>query len=109
MKESYHLAHAAFKVAEEFKVSAKVCVMWPQGTAEGGRKAALSPWQNYVDVVEVKQKSTSLSWWKLCQMTDRGAILVRPDEHIAWQVKSTVFGDPVLEMRKVFATILGVK
>ncbi|GFY99991.1 FAD/NAD(P)-binding oxidoreductase family protein [Actinidia rufa] len=108
-EESYRLAHAAFKVAEEFKVSAKVCVMWPHGTAEVGSKAALSPWQNYVDVMEVKQKSTSLSWWKLCQMTDRGAILVRPDEHIAWQVKSTVLGDPVLEMRRVFSAILGVK
>ena len=82
-------------MAEEFKVSAKVCVIWPHGAVEVGSKAALSPWQNYVGIVEVQQKSTSLSWWKLCQMIDRGAILVRPDEHIAWWVKSTVLGDPV--------------
>ncbi|RXH72240.1 hypothetical protein DVH24_033778 [Malus domestica] len=34
---SYHLAHAAFKVAEEFKVSARVCVcvLWPAGSVRG--------------------------------------------------------------------------
>ncbi|KAH7833381.1 hypothetical protein Vadar_005755 [Vaccinium darrowii] len=109
---SYHLAHAAFKVAEEFKVSAKVCVMWPHGAADGvevGSEEALSPWKNYIDVVEVKQRLASSSWWDICQMTSRGAILVRPDEHVAWRVKSSVFGDPTAEMRTVFSTILGVK
>jgi hypothetical protein len=35
-------------------------------------------------------------------MTNEGAILVRPDEHIAWRVKSGLDGDPILEMRRVF-------
>jgi hypothetical protein len=35
-------------------------------------------------------------------MTKEGAILVRPDEHIAWRVKSGLDGDPILEMRRVF-------
>ncbi|KAG5520680.1 hypothetical protein RHGRI_033310 [Rhododendron griersonianum] len=106
---SYHLAHAAFKVAEEFKVSARVCVMWPHGAANGvevGSEEALLPWKNYIDIVEVKQSSTSSSWWDICQMTSRGAILVRPDDHVAWRVKSSVFGDPYVEMRTVFSTIL---
>ncbi|CAL5395988.1 unnamed protein product [Camellia sinensis] len=111
VESSYRLAHAAFKVAEEFKVSARACVMWPHGVGNGaevGSEAALKPWENYIDVVEVKQTSTSLSWWDICQMTDRGAILVRPDEHIAWRVKSRVVGDPTSEMRRVFSIILGV-
>uniref|UniRef100_A0A2K1YPH7 FAD-binding domain-containing protein n=1 Tax=Populus trichocarpa TaxID=3694 RepID=A0A2K1YPH7_POPTR len=35
-------------------------------------------------------------------MTNEGAILVRPDEHIAWRVKSGLDGYPILEMRRVF-------
>lgn len=29
IEDSYNLARAAFKVAEEFRVSARVCVVWP--------------------------------------------------------------------------------
>ncbi|KAK9276070.1 hypothetical protein L1049_005601 [Liquidambar formosana] len=112
VKESYELAHAAFKVAKEFKVSARVCVMWPGGTVNGvevGSKMALAPWENYIDVMEVKRSPTSLSWWSICQMTDKGAILVRPDEHIAWRVKAGVVGDPTLEMVNAFSALLGMK
>lgn len=110
VEESYHLAHAAFKLAKEFEVSAKVCVLWSAGTKgiEEGSNAVLTPWENYIDVVEVKRSSTSPSWWDICQMTDKGAILVRPDEHIAWRAKSRVVGDPIMEMKRVFSAILGV-
>lgn len=109
---SYYLAHAAFKVAEEFKVSARVCVLWPAGSAEGvevGSKASLTPWRNYIDVMEVKKSSNSSSWWDICQMTDKGAILVRPDEHVAWRLKSGITGDPATEMRRAFSAALGMK
>lgn len=114
MEDSYYLARAAFKVAEEFRVSARVSVVWPveAGNALGeGSKVALAPWENYLDVQEVKNPSisSSSSWWELCRMTDRGAILVRPDEHIAWRVKSEIVGDPMSEMRKAFSAVLGVK
>ncbi|KAJ8758885.1 hypothetical protein K2173_002664 [Erythroxylum novogranatense] len=108
LKESYHLAHSAFKVAEEFKVPIQVCVLWSAGISKGVEtsKRAMSPWQNYVDVVEVKKPETSLSWWSMCQMSDKGAILVRPDDHIAWRVKSAVEKDPVLEMKRVLSSVL---
>ncbi|KAI3426776.1 FAD_binding_3 domain-containing protein [Psidium guajava] len=114
IKDSYKLARAAFKVAEEFRVSARACVVWPVETGNafgGGSKVALTPWENYLDVQEVKNppSSSSSSWWELCRMTERGAILVRPDEHIAWRVKSEIVGDPMLEMRKAFSAVLGVK
>ncbi|XP_059657739.1 uncharacterized protein LOC132304189 isoform X2 [Cornus florida] len=110
LEESYHLAHAAFNAAEKFKVSVRVCIMWPDGTDCGvvGSKTELIPWENYIDVKEVKQASTSLSWWDTCQMTDRGAILVRPDEHIAWRANSRVTGDLNLEMKNVFSAVLGL-
>ncbi|KAG6759109.1 hypothetical protein POTOM_035576 [Populus tomentosa] len=38
-----------------------------------------------------------------CFMTDiEGAVLVRPDEHTAWRLKSGLDGDPMLETRRVF-------
>lgn len=106
VKESYHLAREAFKVAEEQQVSLKVCVFWPTDSVEGS-KAALSPWKNYADVVEVR--SSTSNWWDMCNMTNRGAILVRPDEHIAWRTVSGLAGDPRVEMQRVFSAILGVQ
>nr|GMC62817.1 putative polyketide hydroxylase isoform X2 [Ipomoea batatas] len=107
---SYHLALATFQVAEECKVPLKVCVMWPGETNAGANrsKAALLPWENFVDVLEVKRPPNSSSWWGACQMTDRGAILVRPDEHIAWRTKSELAGDATTEMRKVFRKMDGL-
>lgn len=112
LDDSYDLAHAAFKVAKDYKVSIKVCVMWPAGTMNEVRirsEAALAPWQNFIDVMEVKRSSNSSSWWSICKMTDKGAILVRPDDHIAWRAKSSVVKNPDLEMTMVFSTILGSK
>lgn len=56
-EKSYHLARAAFEVAKEFKVSVKVCAVWSADKAKGvavQTKELLSPWDNYVDVLEVK-------------------------------------------------------
>ncbi|KAK3223581.1 hypothetical protein Dsin_010606 [Dipteronia sinensis] len=110
LEASYDLSRAAFKVADDFKVSIRVCVMWPAGTIKEVHirsKAALAPWENYIDVMEVKRSSNSLSWWSICNMTDKGAILVRPDDHIAWRVKSGVIENPDLEMKRVFSAVLG--
>ncbi|KAB5545192.1 hypothetical protein DKX38_013304 [Salix brachista] len=111
LEKSYHLAVAALKVAEEFKVSVKVCILWPTDTVKGAEtrsKTALAPWENFIDVAEAKKSSNSFSWWSMCQMTDKGAILVRPDEHIAWRAKSSIDDDPFLEMKRVFSAILKV-
>ncbi|KAI7744642.1 hypothetical protein M8C21_001251 [Ambrosia artemisiifolia] len=107
---SYRLALAVLKVANEHNILVKICVMWPNGlVSEDSRtKTSLAPWENYVDVVEVRQPSNSSSWWDICKMTHRGAILVRPDDHIAWRVKSAVVGDVTIEMKKVFSAILGL-
>ncbi|CAI8598105.1 unnamed protein product [Vicia faba] len=110
VKESYHLARQAFKVAEERQVSLKVCVFWCTDSAERldkGSKEALSPWKNYADIVEVSSKTSN--WWETCNMTNRGAILVRPDEHIAWRTISGLTRDPRAEMQRVFSAILGAQ
>lgn len=110
IKESYQMAKAAFKVAEEFKIPLKICVMWEENRTDGTCKSemALSPWKNFIDVTKAMNSSTSSPpWWDLCQMTIRGAILVRPDGHIAWRSKLKIEKDPLLVFREVFHTILG--
>ncbi|KAJ0972388.1 hypothetical protein J5N97_020347 [Dioscorea zingiberensis] len=109
IKESYDLALVAFKVASEFKVSLKVCVIWPQGASleqVNGSEKELNPWGNYIDVEEVRRSSSLMSWWEMCQMTCKGVILVRPDDHIAWTAESDAVRDPVQEMKSVFNIIL---
>ncbi|XP_075098428.1 uncharacterized protein LOC107792154 isoform X1 [Nicotiana tabacum] len=108
LEESYYLARAAIEVANNFEVPLKVCVIWPKESINGtGRsEAALTP-SKFFEVVEVKSSSDSPSWWDICQMTDRGAILVRPDEHIAWRIKSRI-ADPIMEMEKVLHIVTGV-
>ncbi|XP_073129861.1 uncharacterized protein [Henckelia pumila] len=109
-KESYDLAKAAFKVAEELKVPLKVCIVWQEQDKgeNGSSEAALLPWTNFIDVIEVKSSQTSESWWDFCQMTKSGAILVRPDEHIAWRTKSRIKNDPFLVIKTVFCSVLGL-
>lgn len=111
LKESYELARATIKVAKEFKANVKVCVVWPSSSSndvERESKSALAPCENVVDVMEVKEQSgEEASWWSICKMSERGSILVRPDEHIAWRMKSSVALDPTLHMRDVFTIILG--
>ncbi|KAL0385393.1 UNVERIFIED_CONTAM: 2,4-dichlorophenol 6-monooxygenase [Sesamum radiatum] len=111
VEESYRLAQAAFKVAEEFKLPLKACILWQQKSTDGevNSKKALFPWTNFVDVIEAKSSPTSPSWWDLCQMTDRGAILVRPDEHIGWRAKTGIKNNPHLVLKKVFSAVLGLE
>lgn len=84
--------------------------MWQEKATDqiGSSETALCPWKSFIDVIEAKSSPTSPSWWDLCQMTDRGAILVRPDEHIAWRAKSEIKTDPLLVLRKVFHAVLGL-
>lgn len=109
LKESYYLARAALEVANKLKVPLKVCIMWPSGSIDGTgiSEAALTPWKSFEEVVEVKRSSDSPSWWDICQMTDRGAILVRPDEHVAWRTKSRI-ADPIMTMKSIFHIVTGV-
>lgn len=97
-------------MADEFKVPLKVCVMWEEKASDeiGSSETAIVPWKNFVDVVEDKSCPTSPSWWELCQMTQKGAILVRPDEHIAWRTESEIKNDLFPVLKKAFSAVLGL-
>ncbi|KAL5717346.1 hypothetical protein ACHQM5_010364 [Ranunculus cassubicifolius] len=101
-RKSYELAQAAISVADKFSVGLKVCVLWGECSGVSMKIGR----DNYVDVEEVK--NGRLSWWEMCRMGNKGAILVRPDEHIAWRSKDELLSDPVLEMEKVFSQVLGI-
>ncbi|KNA16154.1 hypothetical protein SOVF_091900 [Spinacia oleracea] len=103
VESSYNLAHATLKVAEKSKVPVKVYVIWPHNRANNAAPCTVG---NYTNIIEVKRSPNSASWWDLCGMNDRGAILVRPDEHIAWRARSEV-RYPSYEMDKVFSVVLG--
>ncbi|KAG0501023.1 hypothetical protein HPP92_001095 [Vanilla planifolia] len=108
-KGSYNLARMSFDVADKYAISLKVCVIWPHGSSGmvfSGSGAEFKPRRNYIDVEEVKQPC-STSWWEMCHLSGNGAILVRPDEHIAWITESNTIKDPVSELDRVFFTILG--
>ncbi|KAI4382515.1 hypothetical protein MLD38_008470 [Melastoma candidum] len=111
VRDSYALARAALEVADELKVSVRVCIMWDVDDRDGfksGSKSAMAPWTNFIDVQQMEGGNSS-SWWDICKMTDRGVILVRPDEHVAWQAKSPIIGDdPSKVMEKVFSVLLGL-
>lgn len=111
VEESYDLARCTLKVAEEFRVPLKICIIWPEGLSEKhdlNSQTKLDPWMNYIDVEERKGPS-SKSWWELCHMTSKGFILVRPDEHIAWMSESDTLDNIVLEVERVFSLMLGVQ
>uniref|UniRef100_A0A0E0CBQ0 FAD-binding domain-containing protein n=1 Tax=Oryza meridionalis TaxID=40149 RepID=A0A0E0CBQ0_9ORYZ len=108
LKESYELARAMLKIADELKLPTKICVIWPQGSVDAkvkGSRSELTPWTNYVDVEEVPRAPVN-SWWEMCQITSKSVILVRPDAHIAWKTQSDRVTDADSEVRRVFSEVL---
>lgn len=109
LKASYNIARAFLTKAEELKLLVKVCIIWPQDLYQSkstGSRVELELWENYVDVEEVKRDS---SYWDMCRLTNKGILLVRPDEHIAWRTVSDNVTDPDSEAEKVLSRILGVR
>jgi hypothetical protein len=110
LEESYKLARAMLRIADELELSAKVCVMWPQGSVDAevkGSSYELAHWTNYVDVEEIPRAPVN-SWWEMCQVSNRSVILVRPDEHIAWKTEPDMVRDAHSEVRRVFSQILSL-
>ncbi|KAJ4798841.1 3-(3-hydroxy-phenyl)propionate/3-hydroxycinnamic acid hydroxylase [Rhynchospora pubera] len=108
LKASYHMARVILTKAEELRVLLKVCIVWPHCSCQSrstGSRAELEPWKNYIDVEECKKDR---SWWDMCCLTNKGVLLVRPDEHIAWRTESDRVADAVSEAEKVLSRVLGL-
>jgi 2,4-dichlorophenol 6-monooxygenase len=45
-------------------------------------------------------------WARLCEVTEPGCVLVRPDAHVAWR-SAGLPADPSAELERVLAQVLG--
>jgi hypothetical protein len=48
---------------------------------------------------------TDTDWWELCGIPSVGAILVRPDDHIAWVSHDESTAASIKELHKVFDAV----
>ncbi|KAL2641956.1 hypothetical protein R1flu_009543 [Riccia fluitans] len=84
----------ALKVAQMLRVPITVSVIWPQRFAQRHSLNDLNAEERVVAHEWVQLKTVNLlhageddgCWFKLCGMPSTGALLVRPDQHIAWRV-----------------------
>lgn len=77
-------AEAAAGVGEAFGIALKV--------------VSIGPGQDYEDYFG--------DWARQSEVEDNGAVLVRPDQFVAWRAKSLP-ADPVADLHRVFTAILG--
>ncbi|OHV83373.1 FAD-dependent monooxygenase [Ensifer sp. LCM 4579] len=59
---------------------------------------AIGPRQHWQDLTG--------DWADLSEVSDSGVVLVRPDHHVGWRCR-TISDDPVAELRRVMAAVLG--
>ncbi|KAJ7535971.1 hypothetical protein O6H91_12G052100 [Diphasiastrum complanatum] len=121
-------AAAALQIGEAYNIPVKVAVIWPAGSMrEKAGKASVRPhecmndtkdsenckdnrnsyeaWQNLKKTV-VHAEEIDVSWWALCGLPSYGALLVRPDDHIAWRSHVEFGPNSLQELKNVFAKIL---
>ncbi|KAH9315639.1 hypothetical protein KI387_024266 [Taxus chinensis] len=129
---SYVWADATLKIAKACMVPLKVCIIWPGGSSSSalsnqstygyqenealitsqrqpvvkGGSVVTEDWRrkNLESVLDAEEITGS--WWELCEMPYQGAILVRPDEHIAWRSDPSFSGDALDELNRVFSILL---
>lgn len=103
--------------AKTFKVKLKVVVIWPLGLSESKETSCsteapkehaqqLHKWDNgnREDILHVEE--VDKDWWQLCKLSHLGAILVRPDDHVAWVSSMETSSCSIHELHDVFATVL---
>lgn len=76
-------AKAAAAVGKELGIEIKVHMIGPR-----------RPWQDFTG-----------DWARINEISDSGALLVRPDHHVAWRSFGLV-ADPAAELRRVLASVL---
>jgi 2,4-dichlorophenol 6-monooxygenase len=76
-------AKAAAAVGAEFGLEINVHIIGPR-----------RPWQDFTG-----------DWARISEISDSGALLVRPDHHVAWRSVNGV-ADPAAELRRVLKTVL---
>lgn len=109
-------AEAALTAVKSLAITVNIVIMWPRGSFsppdfEGN--VAESEWlcfQKWASASEcgVIHAEVDQGWWDLCGVPDIGAILIRPDEHVAWRSRSAPDSSCVPQLQKVFAKVFPV-
>lgn len=131
-KRTYGWAHAALKIAKACKFPLKVCIMWPPESSSNAlcnqsiheyhdNEMLMTPqmqsvvkrgsviaedWSRMNRESLIDAEDITGSWWELCKMPNQGAILVRPDEHIAWKSDFSFNEDALDELNRVISILL---
>lgn len=82
--------------------------MWPPGLeTKMGESEELSV-QRRVSAFKdrvVHAEQADQGWWELCGVPDVGAILVRPDEHVAWRSLNLPDRSSAEHLHRAFAEV----
>ncbi|KAG0583412.1 hypothetical protein KC19_3G134100 [Ceratodon purpureus] len=99
-------AEAALSAAKLSAVPLKIVFMCP-GKVNESEVFSVPKWVSASESI-LTHAEVDQGWWELCGIPDVGAILVRPDEHVAW--RSTTAPDRSSDqlLRKVFAKVFPV-
>ncbi|XP_073387845.1 uncharacterized protein [Physcomitrium patens] len=99
---------AAVTSAKSLSVKVRVVIMWPPGLeTKMGESEELSV-QRRVSAFKdrvVHAEQADQGWWELCGVPDVGAILVRPDEHVAWRSLNLPDRSSAEHLHRAFAEV----
>lgn len=99
-------AEAALTALKSSAITVKIVIMCPQGH-EGNVTESVQKWASASEC-EVVHAEVDEGWWDLCGVPDVGAILVRPDEHVAWRSRSAPDISSAEQLREVFGKVFPV-
>ena len=111
-------AEAALVAVKSFAITLKIVVMWPhasfpqrecwQGREGNVTEAEWFAVQKWASASRVVHAEVDPGWWDVCGVPDTGAILIRPDEHVAWRSRSVPDSSSVQQLHKAFAQVFPV-
>lgn len=99
-KSGCEWVEAALTALKSSAITMKIVIMYPQGIVT----ESVQEWASGSEC-EVVHAEVDQGWWNLCGVPDVGAILVRPDEHVAWRSRSAPGSSSVEQLREVFGKV----
>ncbi|CAM6105238.1 unnamed protein product [Calypogeia fissa] len=116
---------AALESVKTCSMPIRVAVMWPEGSAKRLWTSFVQSAQNHQQSELTEEESYMLyewgyenrdnviqveeflgAWWDLCTVPASGAILIRPDDHIAWRTKLHATSEASLKVQRVLKRVL---
>jgi len=111
---------AALTAVKSSAITVKIVIMWPcssnprrECSLDRGGNRTESEWFSVQKCASAREcriihAEVNHGWWDLCGVPDTGAILIRPDEHVAWRSRSAADSSSVQQLHKVFAKVFPI-